>query len=87
MTFGLPIPWLIKTAMVSPGSSIGIQSKSMVLQVGTLMAMVIVVVASIHCFKWKISKPLGITYFCLYFLFVGEAILLEECVIPCLDDR
>ena len=36
------------------------------------MGMVCIVVATIHLFKWHISKPLGILYFCLYAVFVAE---------------
>jgi len=83
ITFGLPIPWLMSTGMVWPGTVISIKSGSMPIQVGTLMLMVVAVVASIHIFHWNISKPLGIFFFVLYFIFVAEAILLELCVIPC----
>ena len=77
------MPWLLYTGMVEAGSSISIKSNSMPIQVGTLMGMVAVVVLSIHLFHWNISKPLGVFFFCLYFLFVAEAVLLETCVIPC----
>ena len=37
---GLPIPWIIKTAIVSPGTTVAIKSEYTVLQVLTLVFMV-----------------------------------------------
>jgi len=34
---------------------------------------------------WKISKPLGMLYFCLYFAFATEAVLISECVFDGID--
>jgi len=77
ITFGLPVPWLIATAIVRPGSYVEITGKGRVpVLLGTLIGMVVIVVVSIHIFKWRISKPLGIFFFILYFAFVAEAICL-----------
>jgi len=77
ITFGLPVPWLLSTAFVRPGSVVPVYGVSLPVQVGTLIAMVLIVVISINCFKWKISKPLGVCYFALYIVFIVEAVLLE----------
>mmetsp|Transcript_19278 Transcript_19278/g.41044 ORF Transcript_19278/g.41044 Transcript_19278/m.41044 type:complete len:481 (+) Transcript_19278:1-1443(+) len=81
VTFGLPVPWFIYTALYRSGEVISIEAKGMSIQVGTLMFMVFAVVISVHCFGWKISRPLGIFYFALYFIFVTEALLISQCVI------
>lgn len=81
VTFGLPVPWFIYTALYRSGEVISIEAKGMSIQVGTLMFMVFAVVISVHCFGWKISRPLGIFYFALYFIFVTEALLISQCVV------
>jgi len=87
VTFGLPVPWFLKTAIIefSSGKTIPIKAKGMSIQVGTLMLMVLAVVLSIHIFGWKISRPLGLFYFALYFVFVTEAILISQCVFKGID--
>lgn len=77
VTFGLPVPWLLATLVVRPMSVVRVHSASLHLQVATLMVMVVAVIGSIHCFKWRISKPLGVAFFLLYVLFLAEAICLE----------
>lgn len=79
INFGLPVPWLLYTVVVNPGDVVTITSPSLPIQVGTLCAMVLVVVVSINCFKWKIDKRLGIAFFLLYFAFVIFSVLLEMC--------
>lgn len=81
ITFGLPVPWLIYTGMYKAGQTVEINSKSLPIQVCTLIFMVVVVVVTIHLFHWKISKPMGIAWFILYFAFLAEAVLLETEVI------
>lgn len=82
VTFGLPVPWLIKTAMIDPGDDIVINANGMGIQVGTLMGMVALVVLSVHLYGWKISKPLGMLYFALYFVFMTIALCCTQCVFP-----
>jgi len=77
ITFGLPVPWLLATAAIRPGSVVSVTSVALPVQVATLMTMVALVVISIHVFKWRISKPLGVFFFCLYVVFIVEAVLLE----------
>jgi len=40
------------------------------------------VVLSVHLYGWKISKPLGMLYFALYFVFVTIALCCTQCVFP-----
>jgi len=87
VTFGLPVPWFIKTAFLNfhSGDPIDIDAKGMSIQVGTLMFMVFAVVATIHLYGWKISRPLGLCYFMLYFVFEAEAIIISQCLISNID--
>eukprot|EP00753_Platysulcus_tardus_P014162 PLAT4154.1.p1 GENE.PLAT4154.1~~PLAT4154.1.p1 ORF type:complete len:810 (+),score=328.82 PLAT4154.1:84-2513(+) len=79
ITVGLPVPWLVKTALVSPGSFVPIFSPSLLVSVVTLLAMVLLVVFSIMLTGWKLNKRLGAIMFVLYILFVAENLLLEYC--------
>jgi len=85
VTFGLPVPWLIYTGMYRAGQEIIINARGMSIQVGTLMGMVFAVIFSVHLMGWKISKPLGVLYFVLYFVFVTEAVIISLCVIDGVD--
>ena len=87
VTFGLPVPWFIYTAIIhsDTGKKIVIDAKGMNVQVGTLMFMVLAMVLSIHFMGWKISKPLGLLYFALYFVFEAIAILFSECKMGSVD--
>jgi sodium/potassium/calcium exchanger 2 len=78
ITFGLPVPWFIYTAIGYQGEVITIDAAkgAFPTQVGILMGMVAAVVISIHLYGWKISKPLGLLYFGLYFVFVAAAIVI-----------
>jgi len=87
VTFGLPVPWFIKTAFlnIDSGDPVKIDAKGMGILVGSLMFMVFVVVVTIHFYGWKISRPLGLCYFMLYFVFEAEAIVITQCYIKGVD--
>jgi len=78
---GLPIPWLLKTGIVSPGASISIQSDTLAIQVASLFLMLFAVIAVIVWRNWRLDKELGWVFLFLYFLFVAETLLLELGVI------
>ena len=54
---GLPVPWLLKTAI--SGQCVFIQSESLPVQVITLMLMVLFVILSIMFTNWKLDANLG----------------------------
>ena len=74
---GLPIPWFFKTAVVSPGTVIHIDSQGIVISVVTLLAMVFAVIIGIIASDWKLGRRLGAMMFVLYILFVAESLVLE----------
>lgn len=75
---GLPIPWMLKTCIVDPGTKVGIMSKTLVWSVTTLMSMVLLVILSIIYSKWQLSKRLGGIMFVLYILFIIQSVWLES---------
>lgn len=77
LLIGLPVPWLLKTAVVDPGTTVTIYSDNVVAMVVTLFAMVAAVVVTIHLAGWRLTKNLAYIYMTLYVLFVAEALMLE----------
>jgi len=75
--FGLPVPWLIKTAIVAPGTYVSIQSDGMTIMALSLFLMVAFVILSIQHFGWKLSRKLAYLFAALYLLFLVEALLIE----------
>lgn len=82
---GLPLPWLIKTAIVSPGESVPIASCGMAILSVSLLVMVLFVVLSIKFSGWRLNMKLGGIMFVLYLLFVTESLLLEYDVLVTLS--
>lgn len=74
---GLPLPWILKTAVVSPGSVVPIASCGMAILSISLLVMVLFVVLSIKFSGWRLNMTLGGIMFVLYLLFVTESLLLE----------
>ncbi|KAG7163492.1 Sodium/potassium/calcium exchanger Nckx30C-like 1 [Homarus americanus] len=82
VTCGLPIPWLlfalvqvIKNVLndvENPASidPIVVNSGGMACSIMMLFCMLMFVIISIACSKWKMNKGLGTTMFVLYFIFV-----------------
>lgn len=67
ITVGLPIPWLISTAI---GNTVIIQAKSIVLSLATLIAMLVSVVAVVIHQGWKLTNTLAVAMMVLYFIFL-----------------
>eukprot|EP01059_Diplonema_ambulator_P003005 TRINITY_DN12660_c0_g3_i1.p1 TRINITY_DN12660_c0_g3~~TRINITY_DN12660_c0_g3_i1.p1 ORF type:complete len:540 (+),score=153.03 TRINITY_DN12660_c0_g3_i1:30-1622(+) len=80
ITFGLPVPWLLRSAM-SSGKAVHVESTSLLSSVGMLIVMLFSVIISIAGFGWRLDKRLGIICFVLYLLFVTMSLLLEYEVI------
>lgn len=74
---GLPLPWIGKTCIISPGSKIRINSPTLVWSVVTLLSMVVLVISSIIYTKWKLNRTLGFIMFLLYVSFVIQTLVLE----------
>jgi len=74
---GLAVPWFIKTAIVSPGTNIVINSRGMIYSVSLLFASVVVTVLVIHFNKWKLDKKAGAIFLVLYAIFLSISACIE----------
>ncbi|XP_037961860.2 sodium/potassium/calcium exchanger Nckx30C isoform X3 [Plutella xylostella] len=81
VTVGLPLPWLL-FGLIN-GEPVQVNSKGMVCSIVLLFAMLIFVIISIACFRWKMNKGLGFTMFLLYFVFVATSLGLEYGYLHC----
>ncbi|XP_065356475.1 sodium/potassium/calcium exchanger Nckx30C [Calliphora vicina] len=81
VTVGLPIPWLL-FGLIN-GAPVEVNSVGMVCSITILFMMLIFVVMSIACFRWRMNKGLGFTMFLLYFVFVAVSLMFEYDVITC----
>ncbi|XP_032519422.1 sodium/potassium/calcium exchanger Nckx30C isoform X2 [Danaus plexippus] len=81
VTVGLPLPWLLYG--IINGEPVQVNSKGMVCSIVLLFAMLIFVIISIACFRWKMNRGLGFTMFLLYFVFVAVSLGLEYGYLHC----
>ncbi|XP_049876608.1 sodium/potassium/calcium exchanger Nckx30C isoform X2 [Pectinophora gossypiella] len=81
VTVGLPLPWLLYGIIY--GEPVQVNSKGMVCSIVLLFAMLIFVIISIACFRWKMNRGLGFTMFLLYFVFVAVSLGLEYGYLHC----
>jgi sodium/potassium/calcium exchanger 2 len=72
---GLPLPWLLYTAI--RGRSVNIGSEGVFRSLVVLIIMLVCLVAAIHCQGWVLSKTLGGIMFLLYFAFLVQAVVFE----------
>ncbi|XP_031560745.1 sodium/potassium/calcium exchanger 2-like isoform X2 [Actinia tenebrosa] len=83
ITVGLPLPWLLYSA-VNLGKSVNVSSDGLLCSIVLLFGMLIAVVLSIAILKWRMSKLLGAAMFLLYIVFIIMSLLLEYKIIPCI---
>ncbi|XP_035793976.1 sodium/potassium/calcium exchanger Nckx30C-like isoform X2 [Anopheles albimanus] len=81
VTVGLPIPWLLYGMIY--GQPVEVNSVGMVCSITILFLMLLFVVMSIACFRWRMNKGLGFTMFMLYFAFVAVSLMFEYDVVIC----
>mmetsp|Transcript_564 Transcript_564/g.1065 ORF Transcript_564/g.1065 Transcript_564/m.1065 type:complete len:698 (-) Transcript_564:72-2165(-) len=74
---GLPIPWLLYTLYPDTPSRVFIGSDNIWIWICLLIAMLVFVVAVIHCQDWKLTKTLAGLMLLFYVGFLGIAIALE----------
>lgn len=80
---GLPLPWLIFTLVPSTPDVVTIQAKGIWQSIFILIAMLVAIIAIVHCQGWKMTRTLGGLMFVLYFAFLVQAILTEYYRNPC----
>mmetsp|Transcript_5148 Transcript_5148/g.14522 ORF Transcript_5148/g.14522 Transcript_5148/m.14522 type:complete len:563 (-) Transcript_5148:46-1734(-) len=76
---GLPVPWMIKIALVDQNiaNQVGIRSPYLTFYVLLLLFMVVCTVLSIHFMGWVLNKKLGLCMALLYFIFLITAASVE----------
>ena len=72
---GLPFPWILYTAI--KGKPVSIGADGLVRSVLILVGMIILVIGSIHCQGWRLTKTLGAIMFFFYLAFLAQAVVLE----------
>jgi K+-dependent Na+/Ca+ exchanger-like protein len=78
--FGLPIPWLMYTAMAAglgESPTVPVQSEALAVLILSLFVMVALVITTIHLSGWKLTVKLGAMMMVLYFGFVVVGLMLE----------
>ncbi|XP_034173403.2 solute carrier family 24 member Nckx30C isoform X2 [Osmia lignaria lignaria] len=81
VTVGLPVPWLLYGLIY--GRPVEVNSVGMVCSIAILFCMLLFVILSIACFKWRMNKGLGFTMFLLYFVFVAVSLMFEYEILVC----
>lgn len=81
----LGIPWLIKTTLLSPGTTVQIRSRNIFYTSILLLGSILITVVLIACNRWKLNKKFGIYFLVMYFIFLGLATFLE--VLPCCEQH
>ncbi|XP_061773106.1 sodium/potassium/calcium exchanger 1-like [Nerophis ophidion] len=82
ITVGLPVPWLIYSA-IHGLVPVAVSSNGLFCAIVLLFLMLLFVIVSIACCKWKMNKALGFTMFLLYFIFLVLSVMLEDRIIIC----
>lgn len=77
----LPVPWLLYGLIY--GRPVEVNSVGMVCSIAILFCMLLFVILSIACFKWRMNKGLGFTMFLLYFVFVAVSLMFEYEFLVC----
>jgi len=80
VTFGLPIPWLLRIAIDS-GDPVRVDADSLGFSLVLLILMLVAVIFTIAASGWAMTKVLGFTMFCLYGIFLLLVLLAEYGVI------
>lgn len=72
---GLPVPWLIYSA-ANQGNPVFIEADGLIRSLLILIGMLVLVILSIHCQGWRLTKLLGGMMFFFYIAFLTQAIWL-----------
>jgi len=76
VTVGLPLPWLIYTIARGKSFSLGAQgSKGLGFSIILLVLMLVAVIGTIMCMRWKMTKGLGVAMLVFYVLYVVQYLL------------
>ncbi|XP_021571651.1 sodium/potassium/calcium exchanger 2-like [Carlito syrichta] len=82
ITVGLPLPWLLFTA-IHRFQPVAVSSNGLFCAIVLLFIMLLFVILSIALCKWRMNKVLGFIMFGLYFVFLVVSVLLEDRILTC----
>jgi len=85
---GLPFPWLCFTVVrafqknktEAEKDYVVVGNDGLVISISILIGMLGIVVGSIAAFGWTMTKQMGYFYFFMYFVYVVQAILRDQCL-------
>jgi len=73
---GLPFPWLLYT-LISADEFVTIGADGVWSSILILIGMIILIILTVHCSGWKLSRQLGCVMFLFYFIFLAQAVYFE----------
>ncbi|ELU18053.1 hypothetical protein CAPTEDRAFT_197695 [Capitella teleta] len=65
---GLGLPWLIKTGMVDPNTTVAINSEGLFFSAVILLVTIVFLIIVICANGWKLTRPVGVLLFLAYLL-------------------
>jgi K+-dependent Na+/Ca+ exchanger-like protein len=75
MTFALGVPALLKTCIISPGSSIDVDAGALEVYVGILFGTLFLILLLFAAFRWRTKPIVGVILLSMYTCFVTYALL------------
>ncbi|BFZ01606.1 hypothetical protein BsWGS_04645 [Bradybaena similaris] len=82
ITVGLPLPWLIYSA-INSGTAYAVTNKGLLCSILLLFLILLALVIGIAISDWKPSRTLGVCMLFLYLIFATLSVLLEHEIIVC----
>ena len=79
----LGVPWLMKSTLMNPGTSVTIYSQSIMISALLLIGSIVFTVLAIHLNNWKLDPKLGVIFLIVYVVFIALATLVEFIACPC----
>ena len=79
----LGVPWLMKSTIMNPGTSVTIYSQSIMVSALLLIGSIFFTVLAIHLNNWKLDPKLGVIFLIVYVVFISLATLVEFIACPC----
>merc|ERR1712176_968014 len=76
VTVGLPVPWLIYSA-INSGKGKAVSSNGLGCSIGLLLLMLVTLITSILATGWKMNRTMGFLMLILYCCFVVVSLALE----------
>lgn len=74
---GLPVPWIAYTAYPGKPGTVAVGADGIGISITILVAMIALIIVTIHLNGWKLTKAAGYMMFVFYVAFVVQAIIRE----------